>query len=113
MNARALRALWPQNLLEYIHQRRWRCHVRAVARVKVVTRPTLVPRTFRELSERLRVPLLGKLETVRRAEADCEGELRANAILQRRDYPFVLYPERILRPFCEQFLAEDAVAGHR
>jgi hypothetical protein len=70
-------------------------------------------RELRELSERLRVPLLGKLETVRRAEADCEGELRANAILQRRDYPFVLYPERILRPFCEQFLAEDAVAGHR
>jgi hypothetical protein len=39
--------------------------------------------------------------------------VRANAILRRRDYPFVLYPERTLRPFCEQFLAADASAKVR
>jgi hypothetical protein len=70
-------------------------------------------RQIREVSERLRVPLEGKLAAVRGAEADCEAELRANAILQRRDYPFVLYPERTLRPFCEQFLMADAAAQHR
>ena len=34
----------------------------------------------------------------------CERELAANAILQRRDYAFCLYPEELLRPFCTRFL---------
>jgi hypothetical protein len=70
-------------------------------------------RQIREVSERLRAPLEGRLMAARQAEADCEAQLRANAILQRRDYPFVLYPESALRPFCEQFLTADAPAGHR
>jgi hypothetical protein len=31
-------------------------------------------------------------------------ELKANAVLQRRDYAFCLFPEEMLRPFCSQFL---------
>ena len=29
----------------------------------------------------------------------------------RRDYPFVLYPEATLRPFCEQFLTAVPAAA--
>ena len=41
------------------------------------------------------------------AEAEREraaAELAANAVLRRRDYPWVLYPEATLRPFLKQFL---------
>jgi hypothetical protein len=34
----------------------------------------------------------------------CEQEVRANDVLQRRDYAFCLYPEELLRRFCTQFL---------
>lgn len=34
----------------------------------------------------------------------CEQELSANELLSRRDYAFPLYPENLLRPFCEQLL---------
>jgi hypothetical protein len=61
-------------------------------------------RQIREVSERLRAAVDGKLATTRRAADDCEAAAHANAILMRRDYPFVLYPESTLRPFCEQFL---------
>jgi hypothetical protein len=65
-------------------------------------------RQIREVSERLRAAVDGKLAATRRAADECEAAARANAILMRRDYPFVLYPESTLRPFCERFLAEDA-----
>lgn len=67
-------------------------------------------RCLREVNELLRAPADGKLAAARRELADCEAEARANAILRRRDYPFVLYPEWTLRPFCERFLAADAAA---
>jgi hypothetical protein len=70
-------------------------------------------RQIRAVSEALRAPVAGSLAAARRAVADCEAEARANAILRRRDYPFVLYPERTLRPFCEQFLTPDASAKPR
>ncbi len=70
-------------------------------------------RQIRAVNEELRATGEGKLAAVRRATADCEATERANAILERRDYPFVLYPERTLRPFCEQFLAADASAKRR
>jgi hypothetical protein len=70
-------------------------------------------RQLREVTERLRAPVEGKLAAVRQLLADCEAGAQANAILGRRDYPFVLYPERLLRPFCEQFLAADASAKRR
>jgi hypothetical protein len=68
---------------------------------------------IREVSETLRALVERELEVTRRHEVECDAGLRANAILMRRDYPFVLYPERTLRPFCEQFLAADALAQHR
>lgn len=34
----------------------------------------------------------------------CQQELRANEILQRRDFAFVLYPEETLKQFCTQIL---------
>ncbi len=43
------------------------------------------------------------------AKAECElatarAEVAANAILRRRDFAWVLYPEDVLRPFLQQFL---------
>jgi hypothetical protein len=70
-------------------------------------------RQIREVSERLRSAVEGKLAAARQATDECEAAARANAILTRRDYPFVLYPEQVLRPFCEQFLAADAAAARR
>jgi hypothetical protein len=45
-----------------------------------------------------------EVDEQRRRLENCNLELRANEILQRRDYPFVLYPEEVLKPFCTQFL---------
>jgi hypothetical protein len=70
-------------------------------------------RQLREVTELLRAPVEGKLLATRQRLADCQAEVHANAILRRRDYPFVLYPERVLRPFCERFLAADAAAARR
>ena len=36
--------------------------------------------------------------------ATARAEVAANAILQRRDFAWVLYPEDVLRPFLQQFL---------
>jgi hypothetical protein len=35
-----------------------------------------------------------------------DAELQANAVLRRRDFAFCLFPEALLRPFCQQFLKE-------
>jgi hypothetical protein len=69
-------------------------------------------RQIREVSGQLRTAVGGKLAAARRATDDCEAAARANAILARRDYPFVLYPERTLRPFCERFLAPKPSGPH-
>ncbi len=66
-------------------------------------------RMLRMLTEDLRRPLLPREEQLRRQAKDCEQQLRINAVLGRRDYSFCLYPENILRPFCTQFLQEEAV----
>jgi hypothetical protein len=39
--------------------------------------------------------------------AQLERQLQSNAVLDRRDYAFCLYPESLLRPFCAQFLARS------
>jgi hypothetical protein len=69
-------------------------------------------RQIREITGELRTTVELPLAAVRRQLTECEAEVKANAVLTRRDYPFVLYPERTLRPFCEQFLAADALATH-
>jgi hypothetical protein len=61
-------------------------------------------RSIRGISERLRKPLAGEERRLRDELEQCSHEVEANAVLSRRDYSFVLYPEETLRPFCEQFL---------
>ena len=60
---------------------------------------------IRKLTARLRAPLEGEEGHLRDELAVCEKQLEANAVLGRRDYAFCLYPESLLRPFCEQFLS--------
>jgi hypothetical protein len=60
---------------------------------------------LRRLTENLRPFVEPALRDKQNALHRLDAELRANAILKRRDYPFCLYPEALLRPFCEQFLA--------
>ena len=52
-------------------------------------------------------PILGH---VRDELRKIDAELAANTVLRRRDYPFCLYPEGLLRPFCQQFLAARMAA---
>ena len=61
-------------------------------------------RMIRELTTRLRVPLEGAERRLRDELAESGKQVEANQVLTRRDYSFVLYPEEVLRPFCEQFL---------
>lgn len=61
-------------------------------------------RAMQHVKEKLRA---GAESDVPRAEADVRrrrSEVDANAILQRRDYSWVLYPEAALRPFLQRFL---------
>jgi hypothetical protein len=60
--------------------------------------------SLRHLTARLRSWLPGEDDSRDKQLAECERELQANAILQRRDYPFCLYPEPQLRDFCTHFL---------
>jgi hypothetical protein len=61
-------------------------------------------RRLRALNELLRPWVAGRADRLERELARCEHEVRANAVLRRRDYAFCLYPESVLRPFCTQFL---------
>jgi hypothetical protein len=59
---------------------------------------------LQRLTERLR-PLVAGLVPHAEAElARVRSEVNANAILERRDYSWVLYPEEPLRPFLQRFL---------
>jgi hypothetical protein len=59
---------------------------------------------LRALTEQLRTPLENREQQLREELARCEHEVEINAVLQRRDFAFCLYPEATLRPFCTQFL---------
>jgi hypothetical protein len=63
-------------------------------------------RVLRELTEHLRNYTEGQESELQHELARCEQEVRANAALQRRDYPFCLYPEAMLREFCTRFLEQ-------
>ncbi|HEY8504560.1 MAG TPA: hypothetical protein VIL46_08250, partial [Gemmataceae bacterium] len=54
---------------------------------------------LRRATEALRPYVADELGEVRERLARAEQEARANAILRRRDYAFVLFPEEVLRPF--------------
>ena len=60
--------------------------------------------TIRRLSDQLRRPLQDRERDLRAGLERCKKQLEANAVVQRRDYAFCLYPEAVLRPFCTQFL---------
>ncbi|HEY3787304.1 MAG TPA: hypothetical protein VGL71_00560 [Urbifossiella sp.] len=61
-------------------------------------------RRLQEMTERLR-PYVSKLEPAARDLLErAELEVRANEVLRRRDYSWVLYPEEMLRPFLQRFL---------
>jgi hypothetical protein len=61
-------------------------------------------RRLRSLTEQLRQPLRQREEQLRQELELCQRQLAANAVLQRRDYSFCLFPEAVLQPFCTQFL---------
>lgn len=60
---------------------------------------------FRELQRltfALRPAVASKRAKIERMLHDCDDQIAANAILQRRDYAFVLFPESKLRPYCSR-----------
>jgi hypothetical protein len=59
---------------------------------------------LRALTDELRRPLREREEQLRRELAECQLQLQANAVLQRRDYSFCLFTADIIYPFCTQFL---------
>lgn len=61
-------------------------------------------RVLRELTEHLRQYTAERQEDLRIQWTRREQEVRANAVLKRRDYAFCLYPEAPLRDFCRRFL---------
>jgi hypothetical protein len=60
---------------------------------------------LRELAAELRRYLFEEERRIDDERQECERQLQANAVLQRRDFAFCLYPEAELRPFCQQFLS--------
>jgi hypothetical protein len=58
---------------------------------------------LRRLTAGLRPFVAGRYQQARQDLADCERRLRVQALLQRRDYAFVLYPEALLREFFAPF----------
>jgi hypothetical protein len=61
-------------------------------------------RRLRELNDALRPAVRDAMTDVAAELGRAERELRANALLRRRDFAFCLYPEATLRPFCTAFL---------
>jgi hypothetical protein len=59
---------------------------------------------LRQLTDQLGPFFHGAREATAARLAEADAQLRANAVLRRRDYPFCLYPEKLLRGFCEKFL---------
>jgi len=61
-------------------------------------------RSIQELNVKLR-PFVATQQSAAQANRErIEAEVRANAVLERRDYSWVLYPEETLRPFLQSFL---------
>jgi hypothetical protein len=61
-------------------------------------------RRLRQLTEELRGYLADQERDLDGRWRQCAEEVKANALLRRRDYAICLYPEALLRPFCMQFL---------
>lgn len=63
-------------------------------------------RALREITERLQPRVADQIPRAEVELARVQSEVHANAILQRRDYAWVLYPEEVLRPFLQRFLEQ-------
>ena len=61
-------------------------------------------RALHRVTERLRPFVWKQIPPAKARLAGIRAEADANAILRRRDYSWVLYPEETLRPFLQQFL---------
>jgi hypothetical protein len=59
---------------------------------------------LKSLTEELGAFTRGQEQSLQGELSECEKRLKMKALLARRDYPFCLYPEAQLRPFCTQFL---------
>ena len=59
--------------------------------------------TLRDLNRQMRPRAEERIRTARRALEERRHWLTANAVLNRRDYSFCLFPEETLRPFVTQF----------
>jgi hypothetical protein len=59
---------------------------------------------LRTLTQRLRPYVVDRQGRLRHELERCAEQLRSNAVLQRRDYAFCLYPEAALKGFCTPFL---------
>jgi hypothetical protein len=64
-------------------------------------------RAFRMLAADLRPRVADQLAKVRQHLVRAQQEVRANAILRRRDYSWVLYPADLLRPFLQRILGKN------
>ncbi|MFO0807029.1 MAG: hypothetical protein U0746_00225 [Gemmataceae bacterium] len=65
-------------------------------------------RNLRELTDALAPAVGQQLADARKALAGAKSEVAANAILRRRDYSFVLFPEATLREFLTSSAAQPA-----
>ncbi|WP_439625316.1 hypothetical protein [Gemmata sp.] len=61
-------------------------------------------RRLRAVNADLRPYVADQLPAAEAERDRIRAEVAANAVLQRRDYPWVLYPEATLRPFLQRFL---------
>jgi hypothetical protein len=62
-------------------------------------------RGLQSLTDRLRPFVADQIPGAEAELARAQDEVSANAILRRRDYAWVLYPEEVLRPFLQRFLS--------
>jgi hypothetical protein len=61
-------------------------------------------RILKQLTTHLRPYLTDRESRTEHELREGERKLQINALLQRRDYAFCLFPESVVRPFCTQFL---------
>jgi hypothetical protein len=59
---------------------------------------------LQRLTAELRPYLAEREQRIHAELVRCESQLQLDTVLHRRDYAFCLFPERLLRPFCTQFL---------
>ncbi|MFM8273027.1 MAG: hypothetical protein ACKODX_11930 [Gemmata sp.] len=62
-------------------------------------------RALQRVKDQLRAGAAGRIPEAAAELRRVREEAHANAVLQRRDYAWVLYPEGTLRPFLQRFLA--------